>query len=152
MLTMCKLQQLFSELLEKWAIARPEITLEISLDPAAGSHRIRYDLSLHHAMLNFLHNAADVSPEDVRLSVSAGTGDDTGEVIMTIEDRGPGIPPAVADALGRQYVSRKEGGLGLGVLLSSASIERLGGRITMLNRLGGGTRMEIRWPLHGEVD
>lgn len=145
-------KQLFSELLEKWAIARPEITLEISLDPAAGFHRIRYDLSLHHAMLNFLHNAADVSPDHVRLGASAGTGDDTGEVVMTIEDRGPGIPPTVAEALGRQYVSRREGGLGLGVLLSSASIERLGGRITMLNRAGGGTRMEIRWAQQGNSD
>lgn len=144
--------QLFSELLEKWAIARPEVALETHLDAAAESLEIVYDLSLHHAMLNFLHNAADASPEQVRLSAGMEPGSNGDRVMMTIEDRGPGIPPAVADALGRQYVSRKEGGLGLGVLLSSASIERLGGQITMLNRKGGGTRMEIRWPLHREAD
>ena len=54
--------------------------------------------------------------------------------LIVIKDRGPGIPEDITDALGRRYISRKKGGLGLGVLLSSASIERLGGQVTLLNR------------------
>jgi two-component system sensor histidine kinase RegB len=68
-------------------------------------------------------------------------------LLLREEDRGPGIPPDIADSLGKRYVSRKEGGLGLGVLLSSASIERLGGELTLAERPGGGTRLEIRLPL-----
>jgi two-component system sensor histidine kinase RegB len=68
-------------------------------------------------------------------------------VLIRVEDRGPGIPPELAESLGKRYVSRKEGGLGLGVLLSSASIERLGGDVTLHDRPGGGTRLEIRLPL-----
>jgi chemotaxis protein histidine kinase CheA len=33
------------------------------------------------------------------------------------------------------------------VLLSSASVERLGGEVTLAERPGGGTRLEIRLPL-----
>ncbi len=136
---------------DKWRIVRPEVQLDVRLPRDAEALELEYDQGLHHALLNFLHNAADVSPENVSLEASV----DLGMAMIVIEDRGPGIPAEIADALGRQFVSRKEGGLGLGVLISSASIERLDGRVTMLNRPGGGTRLEIRLPLHrgtGAVD
>ena len=70
-----------------------------------------------------------------------------GAALLVVEDRGAGIPEDIADALGSRFVSRKDGGLGLGVLLSSASIERLGGEVTLHDREGGGTRWEVRLPV-----
>jgi len=134
---------LFSAIREKWRLVRPEVDLDVQLSGSAGKLQIEFDQSLHHALLSFLHNAADASPDEIRLeAVQEG-----GRVLIMIEDRGSGIPPEIADSLGKQYISRKEGGLGLGVLLSSASIERLGGQVTLLNRPGGGTRLEVRLPL-----
>ena len=135
-------ERVVEELLEKWNLVRPEVHLEAEVDRAALHRVLSVDQSLHHALLSFLHNAADASPRDVHLAVRP----DGAEVLIVVEDRGPGIPPEVADLLGRRYVSRKEGGLGLGVLLSSASIERLDGDVTLLRRRGGGTRLEIRLP------
>jgi two-component system sensor histidine kinase RegB len=137
------LADLIGEIQEKWRIVRPEEPLEVTMSQAAGKVLLEYDLSLHHALLNFLHNAADASPGEVRLSTDIHDG----TVLIEIEDRGPGIPPQIEDELGRQYISRKEGGLGLGVLISSASIERMQGRVALLNRAGGGARLEIRLPL-----
>lgn len=139
-------EALFTDVQEKWSIARPEVKLQVQLDPRAAVIEISYDQSFHHALLNFLHNAADASPDDVRLSARPAPDDPGGDVMIVIEDRGAGIPEDVAAALGRRYISRKEGGLGLGVLLSSASVERLGGQVTLLDRPGGGTRLEIRLP------
>jgi len=135
--------QLFSDVLEKWGIARPEVRLDVELPASCADLDICYDQSLHHALLSFLHNAADVSPDTVRLAAF----NEGGRVLIVIEDRGPGVPAEIADSLGRSYISRKEGGLGLGVLLSSASIERLEGQVALLNRPGGGTRLEIRLPI-----
>ena len=140
------LEQLFTEILAKWGLARPEVSLKIDLAPDVAGFVIRYDQSFHHALLNFLHNAADVSPGDLSLGASLETSNDGMNALILIEDRGPGIPEDITDALGRRYISRKKGGLGLGVLLSSASIERLGGQVTLLNRRKGGTRLEIRLP------
>jgi len=134
---------LLDKLLHKWSLARPEIKLETHIPEHVLGLEIRYDQSLQHALMSFLNNAADASPEFVSLRVKE-SGD---SVLITIEDHGPGIPSEIADSLGKTYVSRKQGGLGLGVLLSQASIERLGGEVNLTGMPGAGTRLEIRLPL-----
>jgi two-component system, sensor histidine kinase RegB len=141
--TQARVSDVLAVLRERWSLARPEVRLELSLEPSAADLLVEVDPSFQHALLNFLNNAADASPGDVRLA-TAREGD---RLLVRIEDRGPGIPPDIADALGKRHVSRKQGGLGLGVLLSSASVERLGGEVALSERPGGGTRLEIRLPL-----
>jgi two-component system sensor histidine kinase RegB len=135
------------ELLDKWSLARPEIKLTTSISDRVSPAEIRYDQSLQHALMSLLNNAADASPEHVAMRADLSDG----SILITIEDRGPGIPVEIADSLGKKYISRKQGGLGLGVLLSQSSIERLGGNVTMQEAAGKGTRLEIRMSLH-EVD
>ena len=136
------LRALVDELVDSWRIARPEVPLKVNVDPSAQHINLVYNQGLGHALLNFLHNAADASPENVSLSASR----EGGHALIVIEDRGEGIPADIAEALGRRFVSRKDGGLGLGVLLGSATIERLDGEVTLLDRQGGGTRWEVRLP------
>ena len=140
------LADLVDELIYRWVIARPEVALDVDVMPGAARLGLRFDESLYHALLNFLHNAADVSPDSVRLAARP----DDGRALIVIEDRGAGIPPDVAEALGQRFVSRKDGGLGLGVLIGSASIERLDGSVTLRDREGGGTRWEVRLPVYSE--
>ena len=137
---------LVDELLYRWIIARPEVTLDMEVAPGAARLGLRFDESLYHALMNFLHNAADASPDSVRLAARP----DAGQALIVIEDRGAGIPDDVAEALGQRFVSRKDGGLGLGVLIGSASIERLNGNVTLRDREGGGTRWEVRLPIYSE--
>ncbi|MDX2429259.1 MAG: ATP-binding protein [Xanthomonadales bacterium] len=134
---------LLKGLLEKWSLARPEIKLETTIPERETLHKIRYDHSLQHALINLLNNAADASPEFVSLQV--GASKDWLQIV--IEDHGPGIPADIAGSLGKTSISRKQGGLGLGVLLGQASIERLGGEVKLADRKGPGTRLEIRLPL-----
>lgn len=135
--------ELFHSVMDKWSLTRPEIALHVRLPSRVAELEIESDQSFRHALLNFLNNAADASPDDVRLEAES-KGD---KVLILIKDRGPGIPGEIVDSLGKSYVSRKKGGLGLGVLLSSASIERLNGEVALIDRPGGGTRLEIRLPL-----
>ncbi len=141
---------LLQNLLEKWSLARPEIKLQLSIPDKVSKLKIRYDQSLQHALMNLLNNAADASPEYVSIQAEPSQGD----LLITIEDRGPGIPPEIMKSLGKTHVSKKQGGLGLGVLLCQASIERLGGEVTMMGVAGGGTgtRMEIRLPVQDNDD
>jgi len=135
---------LMNRLLEKWRLARPEITLQIDIPEDVTKHEIRYDQSLQHALMNFLNNAADASPDFV--SIQAHASQDS--IQITIEDHGPGISANIAGRLGKTYISDKQGGLGLGVLLSQASIERMGGEVKMVGMEGSGTQLEISFPLH----
>lgn len=139
---------LFDELLHRWSLARPEVNLETHIPVDVSKLEICYDQSLHHALMSFLNNAADASPDYV--AIRAGSVEDS--LLISIEDHGSGIPAAIADKLGKKYISGKRGGLGLGVLLSQASIERLGGEVTLKKMPGKGTRLEIRVPLSEGTD
>ena len=135
---------LLGKLVEKWSLARPEIRLKLDCPEPVSPLEILYEQSLQHALMNFLNNAADVSPDYVALSAKA----DAESVVFLIEDHGPGIPKEIADELGRTYVSRREGGLGLGVLLSQASVGRLGGKVSLRAVGDKGTQLEVRLPLY----
>jgi len=139
---------LLENLLQKWSLARPEIKLETHILERVSRLEIRYDQSLQHALMNFLNNAADASPEYVSMRVASSED----LLVIVIEDHGPGIPVDIAGSLGKTYVSRKQGGLGLGVLLSQASIERLGGEVILAGMPGSGTRLEIRLPTLGTAE
>lgn len=134
---------LVRKLLDEWHLSRPEIVLKTDMPAHESALRIRYDKSLQHALTSLLNNAADASPAYVSLEV----GSSPGGLLIVIDDHGPGIPPDIAGSLGKTSVSRKQGGLGLGVLLGQASIERLGGGVRLIEKQGPGTRLEIRLPL-----
>ena len=94
--------------------------------------------------MNLLNNAADVSPDDV--NVQAGVEGD--ELVVDISDRGPGFSPEQKKQAGRTEFSGKPGqGMGFGLTLTHATVERLGGTVTMTEREGGGTRVSVRLPL-----
>jgi len=135
---------LLKKLQDKWSLIRPEVKLRVHIPMDVSKLEIRYDQSLQHALMSFLNNAADASPDFVSLQAESAPA----AILFIIEDHGPGVPREIADRLGKVYISRKEGGLGLGVLLSQASVERLGGKVTMTGLSGRGTRLEIWFPLH----
>jgi two-component system sensor histidine kinase RegB len=100
--------------------------------------------TLTHALVNILNNAADVSPQGIELSAQWSHE----RVVMRIMDNGPGIAPGVSELLGKAPVSSsKEQGLGVGLFLAFATIERLGGFIEMAPRPQGGTCTTIVLPL-----
>jgi two-component system sensor histidine kinase RegB len=104
--------------------------------------------TLTHALVNILNNAAEVSPEGIELAVRW----DLDRVYLSIKDHGPGIAPVVSEQLGKAPISTKEQGLGVGLFLAFATIERLGGRIDMTPRPEGGTSTNIVLPLVGRKE
>jgi signal transduction histidine kinase len=98
-----------------------------------------------HALLALLNNAVDASPKDVRFA-----GYREGDALrLSIADRGSGLPAGDQGKLGRTFFTTKPPGkgTGLGVVLASRAVERLGGTLRWENRSGGGTRVEVMLPL-----
>jgi two-component system sensor histidine kinase RegB len=100
------------------------------------------DETLRQALCSLLDNAADASA-----SVDLSLRWDTQSVQLDVADRGAGIPREIAPRLGQPYVTGKPGGLGLGVYLARAVIERLGGTLDITPRQGGGTLAQVVLPL-----
>ena len=105
---------------------------------------IAVDATLPQALVHLLNNAADanaVTGSGAGIEVSATVAQD--RFVLRIEDRGPG-PQAVDDAAAQV---RAPNGLGLGLMISNASIERTGGDVRRYPRAGGGCVTEVRLPV-----
>ncbi|MFC4302474.1 sensor histidine kinase [Cohnella boryungensis] len=91
-----------------------------------------------------LHNEAETV---VTVSV---TGSASGEVVLTFEDNGRGMDKETADRLFERYYrgtdteSRTEGS-GLGMAVTKALVEKLGGTIAVDTALGKGTVIRLSW-------
>lgn len=89
---------------------------------------------LRQAIYNLVLNAAQMGAHDVRVEVGADR--------VTVIDDGPGIPPEVAKTLFEPFVTRREGGSGLGLAVARRVAERHGGTIA-LEKSERGARFSI---------
>ena len=135
------------EVIHEWQTQRPEAALTSDLSTATISGDIIAERTLSQALINVLNNAADASPDDVSI-----TGSST-QALLTLEvsDRGTGLSAEVQEQLGKAPVSTKQEGLGVGLYLAHATIERLGGSLEIADREQGGTVVRITLPLLSAV-
>ncbi len=85
------------------------------------------------ALTNVLHNAVKFTPEGGTISLSAERSGD--EAWITVRDNGIGIPPEELERIFEAFyqvgdpLTRRYGGLGLGLTIARAIVERHRGRI-----------------------
>jgi two-component system sensor histidine kinase RegB len=130
---------------ESWRRQRRDVPLDYRKSGPRPPPGILAEQTLTHALVNILNNASEVSPAGIELLVRW----DHERADLSILDHGPGIEPAVSERLGKVPVTTKDQGLGVGLFLAFATVERLGGRIEMIPRSGGGTCTHIVLPLVG---
>ncbi|MFK7159910.1 ATP-binding protein [Marinospirillum sp. MEB164] len=130
--------------LEYWEVLRPDVCYQIHWPTSAAEEAwILADITLQQALINLLNNAADASSEAVSIHIDWNQD----ELHLDLLDQGPGIPLDLAEKLGQTFISTKSKGLGLGLFLTHATINRLGGTVRLYNHQQGGTLTEVRIPL-----
>lgn len=129
--------------LSEWQGARPRAAVSRDWRGERPAPTILADRTLTQAMTNILDNAADVSEGPVEWAAVWNAL----RVEMEIRDTGPGLTQQAAETVGKQPYSEKSQGLGLGLFLAHAIIERFGGKVTLVNRPGGGVTTRIELPL-----
>ena len=112
--------------------SHPEVELGVSFDTERSHLAVVVEATIEQAIRNVLDNAAQATLAnggrrvDVAIRV-AGT-----RLTLAVTDQGAGLDPAVRDDVGlRAVVSTKEHGLGVGLLLSRAALQRFGGRLDL---------------------
>jgi signal transduction histidine kinase len=95
--------------------------------------------------VNLLQNARDADPRG-RIQVRAEVGD---EVVLTVRDHGPGLPPGAQGHLFEPFFTTKPPGqgTGLGLYTSYALARRLGGSLGLDDHPEGGAIATLRLPL-----
>jgi signal transduction histidine kinase len=121
-----------------------EIELRIR-DDSDGRARLDGDPQLlERAIRNLLHNAVEAEREAGRsgpVEITLGAGREGAE--LTVEDRGPGVPPAVRERLFHPFATGRAGGVGLGLALAHRIVTLHGGSLRLEDRDGGGTRAVV---------
>ncbi|WP_405877361.1 HAMP domain-containing histidine kinase [Streptomyces sp. NBC_01136] len=92
-----------------------------------------------------VHGHADGLPAQVDVTLRASGAD----ALLVVDDRGPGIPPALRTEVFERFRRRPDSpGSGLGLTLVAQQIALHRGRIRVLDRPAGpGTRIEVTLPL-----
>jgi signal transduction histidine kinase len=109
---------------------------------------------ISRVLQNLVSNAIRHTPADGRVHVTAGLSG-AGEVLVTVEDSGAGIPPEalpkIFDRFYRGEVSRvradnAHGGGGLGLTIAKGLVEAHGGQIDVRSKPGQGSLFSFTLP------
>jgi two-component system sensor histidine kinase RegB len=133
-------------IIRAWSALRSEIELTKSFQ--LGEAPMIYEKhALSLILMNLLNNAADASLENgsSRISISGRTDGD--DLFIIIEDYGKGLSEEQGALAGKVSFSTKEAGLGLGLILSNATLEQLRGELRLERMPNGGTATHVRIPL-----
>lgn len=105
-------------------------------------------LALKRLVANLLDNARKYGGEGAVATLSELDGN----VVVTVDDNGPGIPEAEFERVFAPFVrleasrNRETGGTGLGLSVARAAARAHGGDITLSNRPQGGLRVQLVLP------
>lgn len=100
---------------------------------------------LTQVLVNLVQNALHASPDGSVIDVTV-----TGDVAVEVADRGPGVPPGLADRVFEAGVTGRADGSGLGLAVAQAIARQHGGDVSLAARDGGGTVATLRLPAERE--
>jgi two-component system sensor histidine kinase RegB len=143
--------------LDEWQLIRPQARLSATLQGRQPAPLIAAERTLEQALLNLLDNAADAadangaSQEVLRFTASW----DADCCRIEILDAGSGLDAEARQRHGEAFFTTKAddgeraGGLGIGLFLTNATLERLGGKVELFNRDApqGGACTRVTLPL-----
>jgi two-component system sensor histidine kinase KdpD len=122
---------------------------DIRLDVPEGIPLALVDHTLiEQAVAKLLANAGSHTPSRLPIEIDAEYRND--HLVISVSDRGPGVPIEAAERLFEKFYrgdDHKSGGLGLGLSIARGLIEAHGGTLTVENRDGGGARFTIKLPV-----
>lgn len=140
------------------AVVQEAVDLAVSRAEASGV-RIEVDVPDHlqlvsdvamirRALLNLLLNAIEAArgtTEDAQVQIRAFLQEPE-QIILTVADNGPGIPPELMDRIFNPFFTTKDRGTGLGLAIVHQAAESLGGHVAVSNAAAGGAVFSLCLP------
>jgi two-component system sensor histidine kinase RegB len=108
--------------------------------------------ALADALRGMLRNALHATAADAPVTLRMTAGD--GRILASVRDHGRGMPPEVLARVGEPFFTTKGPGegMGLGLFLTRALVEQLGGEFHIASRPGAGTEAWIDLPAADPAD
>jgi PAS domain S-box-containing protein len=112
-------------------------------------------IQLQQVMLNLILNAAEAmsgSSEAARELLIRTEQDGPGDVLVAVQDSGPGLKPESLDRLFDAFYTTKPDGLGMGLSICRSIIEAHGGRVWAATNVPQGAVLQFTLPQQGKID
>jgi len=142
--------QIIKQMIEHIGLNYPDICAKFLSPHNQSSHdenaKVLADASLLPAILNLVNNAIRATKTNDSNNIELSSFCEQENWQLCIRDFGRGFTQSTLSELGVKPVDSKQG-LGMAVFLSHASLERLGGTLTLTNHLDGGALVTLKLPL-----
>ncbi|HZZ86650.1 MAG TPA: ATP-binding protein [Anaeromyxobacteraceae bacterium] len=138
-----------SEFTAEFLRTSPQLAEEasVSFARAAEPCPVALDRALfRRALANLTKNAVEAA-RPARATVELSVRREGERALLTVADRGPGIPPEARARIFDPYFTTKAEGTGLGLAIVKKIVLQHGGEIAAVARPGGGAAFEVRLPL-----
>ncbi len=102
---------------------------------------------MQQVVFNLVNNSCQAMSQAGQIKIS--TKQVGLDVILSVSDSGPGIPPEIKDRIFEAFFTTKKigEGTGLGLSISKTIVEKCGGKISVQSELGHGTTFQIQIPM-----
>lgn len=137
----------FDDLVDRLAPLHPDIAL--SLEAVDGGLSVS---GQRRAFVRAVENLLTNGVRHARSRVVLAAVQDGAEVVVTVDDDGPGVPVADRARIFEPFIStdaswsRSLGGVGLGLAIVRRILEHHGGTVAVGDSPLGGARFTVRWP------
>jgi signal transduction histidine kinase len=119
--------------------------IAVTADAAPGLPPARADAAqLRRALINLVDNAVAATSEGGRVRIAVRLAD--GRARLSVEDDGPGIPPADRERVFDPDFSTKGRGSGLGLAIVARIAAEHGGSVRVEENAPHGCRFLLEWP------
>lgn len=143
-LTTLDMHQLLNEVMGLYEANSSPIEMQLY----ATHSRINGDATrLRQVIHNLLHNAHDALKNVGLPKIVLHTENNNTSLKLNVLDNGSGFPEQIVARVFEPYMTTKDKGTGLGLPIVKKIVEEHGGTINIENRMTGGTRVSISFPL-----
>lgn len=126
----------------QWKNKRPEAHIALQTHEQCHDASIKIDQTLAPAIENLLNNALEAGSELIEVNLSCSGQ----EIQIAIRDYGSGIPSEILTQIGKTVIQDSEKGLGIGLMLTHATINNHGGSLLHHQPADGGTLTTVILP------
>jgi PAS domain S-box-containing protein len=133
-------------------LGRHRVSLRTELAPALPGilgDRIQLQQVIINLLMNGIEAMEPITDWPRELVIRSGQ-DETGQIILTVTDRGIGISAENANRMFGAFFTTKSGGLGMGLSICRSIVEAHGGRMSASSNEGPGATFQLVLPLYQE--
>jgi two-component system sensor kinase FixL len=108
-------------------------------------------IQIQQVLVNLIRNSMEAmaTVDTCRITITTAP-EGQGQVSIVIRDTGPGLAPEVQQKLFQPFVTTKQQGMGIGLMICQSIIEAHGGAIRSLSDDLGGAAFHIRLPVKAD--